>query len=180
MDRRQKKTRIAIFQAFTELLKEKAYSRITVQQIIDQADIGRTTFYSHFETKDDLLKELCTDIFHHVFSKELDKEKTHDFSRVNDLQSQITHILYHLQEHMAYLPGILSGESDEILMGYFKANLFHLFEASLQNAPSDMPRDYILNHMVSDFAETIRWWSKHKQYTPEEISNFFFRTTPLP
>ena len=81
---------------------------------------------------------------------------------------------------MDYLPGILSGESDEIFMGYFKANLYHLFEDSLQDAPSGIPQDYILNHMVSDFAETIRWWSKHKQYTPEEISSFFFRTTPLP
>ncbi len=67
---------------------------------------------------------------------------------------------------MDYLPGILSGESDEIFMGYFKANLYHLFEDSLQDAPSGIPRDYILNHMVSDFAETI--------------SSFFFRTTPLP
>lgn len=66
MDRRQKKTRKAIFTAFTELIKEESYSKITVQQIIDKADIGRTTFYSHFETKDELLNAFCTDIFDHV------------------------------------------------------------------------------------------------------------------
>ena len=77
MDRRQRKTRDAICRAFASLLMKKSYARITVQDIIDEADVGRTTFYTHFETKDDLLKSLCTEIFEHVFSDDLSKEKTH-------------------------------------------------------------------------------------------------------
>ncbi len=177
MDRRQRKSRQAIFRAFTELLKEKSYSKITVQEIIDLADVGRTTFYTHFETKDALLESICADMFEHVFSEELDKEKTHDFSGVHDTRTRVTHILYHLQDHIAYLPGILFGESDAFFMGYFKEQLNGLFAESVQPYER-VPYDYMLHHVVCDFAETIRWWARHSEYAPEEISAFFFETTP--
>lgn len=179
MDRRQKKTREAIFRAFTELLKKEAYARITVQQIIDRADIGRTTFYAHFETKDDLLKSLCGEIFEHVFSQDLCKEKTHDFSAGQDTKARVTHILYHLQEHMDYLPGLLSGESGEVFMGFFREHLKGLFSHVGEGTHGAVPRDYMLNHAVRDFAETVRWWASNPRYSPEEISAFFLETTPL-
>ena len=143
------------------------------------ADIGRTTFYAHFETKDDLLKSLCTEIFEHVFSEEPVKEKTHDFSGNHDTGAIIKHILYHLQEHMDYLPGILSGESDEVFMGFFKKYLEDLFSHSEKALSNSVPQDYIINHMVCDFAETVRWWTRNKNYSPEEISSFFIKTTPF-
>ena len=63
MDRRQRKTREAIFKAFTELLSRKNFDQMTVGEIIESADIGRATFYSHFETKDYLLEEFCKELF---------------------------------------------------------------------------------------------------------------------
>ena len=66
MDRRQKRTREAIFNAFTLLLSERNYNQLSVQEIIDKANIGRTTFYSHFETKESLLEDLCTELFGHI------------------------------------------------------------------------------------------------------------------
>jgi len=179
MDRRQRKTREAVFKTFTELLKKEPYSKITVQEIIDLADIGRSTFYAHFETKDDLLRSLCAEIFEHVFSDRLQKEETHDFSGEHDTKAMITHILYHLQEHMDYLPGILSGESGEIFMGFFKEHLKGLFSPSGTASVGSVPHDYMLNHMVCGFAEALRWWTRNKQYSPEEVSSFFIETTPF-
>jgi len=180
MDRRQKRTRQAVFAAFTGLLEKKNYSNITVQEIIDQADIGRSTFYSHFETKDELLRALCSEIFDHVFSEGLEKETTHDFSSGEpDIRAEITHILYHLKDSSHYLKGILSSESGQMFMRYFKEYLEKVFEGELDKQETDVPRDYLLHHLVCDFAETVRWWMMHDQYAPEEISHFFFMSTPF-
>ena len=179
MDRRQQKTRKAIFQAFTNLLEKKTFSNITVQEIIDEADIGRSTFYSHFETKDDLLKALCTEIFDHVFSEELIKEKTHDFScKDTGMKGKVTHILYHLYDSRVYLRGILFCESGEIFMQYFREYLTRVFDDALVRSPDSIPRDYLLHHTVCDFAETVRWWLKNEKYTPEQIGDFYMATTP--
>ena len=180
MDRRQKKTRQAVYKAFTGLLERKSFSNITVQEIIDAADIGRSTFYAHFETKEDLLSALCTEIFDHVFSEELSRESTHDFSAgKHDLREEITHILYHLRDSSGYIRGILSSESGEVFMRYFKEHLERVFAGEPWEADPAIPRDYLLHHMVCDFSETVRWWMGHDGYTPEQIADFFLRTTPF-
>jgi AcrR family transcriptional regulator len=50
-----RRSRDLLFQALIALILEKGYDRITVQEIIDRADVGRTTFYSHYRSKDELL-----------------------------------------------------------------------------------------------------------------------------
>ncbi len=178
MDRRQRKTKKAIYDAFTVLLQKEPYSKISVQDIIDAADIGRTTFYAHYETKDGLLKEMCNDIFSHVFSHDLSKENTHDFSNSESLRSYITHILYHLYENRNHLSGLLSEHNENIFMDYMRQQLYELFSRNITLPESSVPQDYLLNHMVSDFAETVNWWMKHQDYSPENVADFYLITTP--
>lgn len=181
MDRRQLKTRDAIFSAFSSLLHRKKYNSITVQDIIDEANIGRSTFYSHFETKDDLLKAMCIDIFNHVFSEHLDSEKTHDFSDANhELEPTLTHVLYHLQDSKAELTGILASESGELFMNYLKQYLREMFSKYMDIIKVDVPDEFIINHLVGSFSEAIIWWIDSKMKSkPEEVAKYFVNVIGL-
>ena len=54
-DRRVRRTRQALTLALIELVLEKRYDAITIQDLLDRADVGRSTFYGHYRGKDDLL-----------------------------------------------------------------------------------------------------------------------------
>lgn len=61
-DRRIGKTRRALKEALTDLIVEQGYEAITVQDVIDRADVGRSTFYAHFTHMDDLLMVILADL----------------------------------------------------------------------------------------------------------------------
>jgi len=54
-DRRVRKTDTRLHEALMSLIHDKSYDRIAVRDILDRADVGRSTFYAHFRDKDDLL-----------------------------------------------------------------------------------------------------------------------------
>lgn len=54
-DRRVQRTRLTLRSAMVSLIREKGFEALTVQDIIDRANVGRSTFYSHFKSKEDLL-----------------------------------------------------------------------------------------------------------------------------
>src|SRR4029079_6347017 len=61
-DRRVGKTRRALKEALTDLILAQGYESVTVQDLIDRADVGRSTFYAHFMDKDDLLMAILADL----------------------------------------------------------------------------------------------------------------------
>jgi AcrR family transcriptional regulator len=175
MDRRQRKTRKAIFEAFSRLLTEKHYSRISVQDIIDEADVGRTTFYAHFQTKEDLLNQMCEEIFSHVFSEVRERESSHDFSsQPATLSSELTHLLYHLQERQD-ITKLISGESGDVFLKYFKEQLTKAFDGMKELFPETVPKEYAEIFYVTSFVEIVSLWVKKScRETPETIVQYYF------
>lgn len=176
MDRRQMKTRKAIFHAFRNLLEKKRYENITVQNIIDEADVGRSTFYSHFETKDLLLNAMCEDMFYHIF----ENDPCPWVGKDNDLEGKLSHTLWHIRENKNDLSGILLSDSGELFMRYFKEHLYTMFEQYTYSFKTDVPKNFLLNHLVGSFAETVMWWlQEDMQTSPETTAKYFMELTRI-
>ena len=178
MDRRQRKTREAIFGAFIDLLSKKDTSQITVGEIIKAADVGRATFYAHFETKDFLIKELCEELFCHIFdAQEGHSEHKHIFE-CEAPEDVFLHLFMHLKKNDNNVLNLLSSQSSDLFFNYFKLGLNRLIEKEIDSlnvkASESLPREFLINHISSTFVETVRWWTlSGLKQSPEEICRYF-------
>ena len=173
MDRRQKKSREAIFRAFTELLSEKSVQHITVGQIIDRADVGRATFYAHFETKEFLLRELCRELFDHVFH-----DRGSALFHCEAPDSVFLHLFQHIGRNDSNILRLLRCRNNELFLAYFKENLALALRdrTSLfaHRRDSRLPEDFWVDHICATFTQTLGWWvEKGLVQSAEEITDYF-------
>lgn len=180
MDRRQRKTREAIFSALVDLLSKKDFGQITVGEIIARADVGRATFYAHFETKDLLLAELCKDLFCHIFDAASNTpcDHRHIFS-CDAPDSVFLHLFRHLQTDDHRILTLLSCQSSDLFLQYFKRDLKKLAASQLAlfapRKSETLPEDFWVEHIAATFVETVRWWVAHgMRETPETITEYFY------
>ena len=167
-DRRITKTRKAIYQAFLQLLNQKDYEAITVQEIIDLADVGRSTFYSHYESKELLLDELCQKLFHHLF------ERAEHLSP----QDYLAHIFQHFKKNQDHVTSLLLSKNDYFIRQLRKElehDVYPMVADELIKAYPTLPHSYLKHLVVSHFIETLSWWlKKGKSYTEQEVIQFYF------
>ena len=171
------KTRSAIYDALTKLLRKYRFEEITVQQIIDEANIGRSTFYSHFETKDQLLEEMCHEMFSHVFSDSLFPEGSHDFSgRHEDLRAHLEHILYHIKDHKDNIRSIMNGESEKLFTKYFSEYLEKAFGGIISHMKMDVSDAFKKQFVIGSFITTVKWWiAQGLRQSPEELISDYLK-----
>lgn len=178
MDRRQRKSRNAIFEAFTRLLEKHDFNNITVQDIIDEADVGRATFYAHFETKDYLLKEMCSELFGHVVGIAIGLPHEHYHNCDISSGSVFLHLLRHLKENDRNILELLSSNNNELFLSYFKSEVRQLIKTQFADCgklkKNLAPEDFLVNHISSSFVEMVSWWiGTDMKHTPEQMTEYF-------
>lgn len=178
MDRRQRKTQRAIYDAFEELMAEEHYSQVTVAQIIDRADIGRSTFYAHFETKDDLIDTICTEMFDHIFEGVNTDCVTHAELATPNLEGRLAHLLYHLRDSHGGVSGKLLMEGEPHFTAHFRARLAELMESDAPQVCDGVDPGFALRLLVSSFCEAVAWWFEQGcRVRPEDVARWFITPT---
>lgn len=162
-----------------ELMLEKRYDRITVQDIIDRANIGRSTFYAHFQDKEDLL----VSHFEHVldtFSQHLAQQHPggHQFMSVAAL-------FRHAQEFENFYEALLWGRGIELLYKQGQAHMSQRIEANLAAYLSPgqqltVPLPILSNYIAGTLTMLIRWWLENKMPYPAEKMDEIFQQLVLP
>ena len=175
MDRRIQKTRKAIMKAFYALLDKKKYSDITIQDIIDEADIGRSTFYAHFETKDELLHTMCSELFEHVFSNEFKEPSPHEIPEgINPLSFRIHHICSHLYDNRNEIVKIMRFDSSEIYKHYLRGYLEELFKERALEMSGDIPESFVMKQLTDTFISALEWWAAEGMNTqPGKLAGYY-------
>ena len=175
-DRRIEKTRTAIYQALSDLLREKKYANITIQEIIDRANVGRTTFYQHFTDKDALLGS-CIETIFESFSDYLSEQVPPEHeSRL----MPVAEIFAHIQENSRLINGILMSDSGDLLFDKFKSYWSKRIEPYLlahlpKGKTPKVPIDILTNYVTSTTIELLRWWMKSdEKYTPVQMEQYLF------
>ncbi len=176
-DRRKERTRQLLRDALLELIPEKGYEAITLQDITDRANVARPTFYLHFKDKQDLLFSSLREIYddlaqrQHVTCEPLEllagypkEEEDSDFQHVADnvdfYQTMLTD-----KGSIAFVLMVL-----EYLSNLIENEMVRKLTEDGQKAR--IPPDFVSSFIAGAEIGVVNWWLKHNQmrYSPQQIS----------
>src|SRR5260221_8880027 len=150
-DRRVQRTRDLLQKALIDLISECGYDAITIQDIVDRANVGRTTFYVHYTSKDELFMT-C----HKAIISDFHSESRHLLSREELLASEaapgMIAALRNLEKFRALLYPIFQGEDSGLILRRIREGTAQQIEASLcaafAEADSAIPFNILANYIA--------------------------------
>lgn len=184
-DRRILRTRKALNQAMAELVKEKGYESVTVEDITTRANLGRTTFYLHYKDKEDLLLEnlesqlskLVSDITQHPLIFWL---------RENE-NSLINTIFKSVKENSDIFT-IVAQEQSNRVYDHFRNIIRRIAQQMIDENPwaqrkvqkLNIPIDFVIEYFSGAIWASIVWWARNGFYETSEEMSKSFRTLFFP
>jgi AcrR family transcriptional regulator len=178
-DRRIQRTRQLLLNSLIELILEKGYETITVQDIIDRANVGRSTFYSHFQDKEDLLLSGFEN-FRTQFEEFLMAQSFTDESPwILSLS-----IFQHAQNQRQLYKALAGKQGGNVTLAHIQKYLFALmqthFRQQLWRSKVVFPADILAQYVSSSIISLLTWWlDNDSPYSAEQI-NVFFRQLVQP
>lgn len=163
-DRRVQRTRQLLQKALSELILDKGYEKVTVQDVIDRANVGRSTFYAHFEDKEQLLlsgfEPLRAQFEEFLSGTTFDNESPWALSLTMFQQVQKQQGGYITLTHV-----------QKFLYGYL---LDHL-KQQLPKRNKNIPPELLAHYVASSFIALMTWWIDNNYPRSAEQMNEYFR-----
>ena len=172
-DRRSKRTRKALGDALVELMLEKRFDDITVQDILDRADVGRSTFYDHFTDKEQLLMSEIERMIHQLDQYTLEMGNQHH-ALLPSLE-----LFRHVQQERRLMQSFVWGRGAEMLTRDFQGQVSKVIEQNLLSLTGDkvsftVPPPVVASFVASTFLMLLRWWfDEDMRHTPEQMDEMF-------
>lgn len=178
-DRRVQRTRQLLQKALIELMQECGYDAITIQDIVDRANVGRTTFYLHYHDKDDLFMS-CHDAIVSEFAVGSHVPRSRADLLSPNAPTGMIAAIEHLETARALLYPILHGKDGHLLLRRIRAGIAQDLEASLRaafvEAESSIPIDLLATYLAGAQIALVHWWMEKRQpHTPEALAQVLQR-----
>lgn len=183
VDRRVRRTRRLLSEAFIELVKEKGYEAITVEDIVARADIGKTTFYVHFKGKRHLFEEVVEIYFkkwrHEVLVHMKDEQAyTKPDATVAAFEFAHREAAFFQLVFQDEIPIFVQRKLHNSFSELIQSLLEHLV-GQLELTPT-IPVEFMAEHSTGALLAVIKWWLVKgvDRYSAEEMA-FMFRQLHL-
>lgn len=178
-DRRVERTRALLRDALMQLVTERPWESITVQDITDRANVNRATFYLHFRDKDELLVQGMIGLYAELMDGS--KTVTREQLQAGDLGDLLDDSDFaHVQEHAAFYRAILgrhgsAGVVDGIQDFLTALMRDHVLAPLAGNEPPQLPLDFMAAYLAGAEIGLMRWWLKSgQQYAPPDMARMMF------
>jgi len=184
VDRRVLRTRRALQDALIQLILEKGYDAVTIEEITDRADLGRTTFYLHFRDKEELfmhaIDTICEEFIekHETILDMVDHPKSAIKKLSLSLDERILyHIFTHARDNADLYKVMLRGEGGAKASQRFSSIIVQEVIKRLERVPgleSKVPIDIFAVYFSGTLIELITWWLEEDQpFSIEEMVRFY-------
>jgi AcrR family transcriptional regulator len=162
-DRRVERTRQLLQTALSELILEKGYEKVTVQDVIDRANVGRSTFYAHFESLDQLLlsgfEPLRAQFEDFLTGAEFDHESPWALSLTIFQQVQKQKGGYITLTHV---------------QKYLYSYLLEHLKSALPKRNNKIPPELLAHYVASAFIALMTWWiDNHYPLSADQMNEIY-------
>ncbi len=165
--------------ALTSQILKKGYEAVTIQDICDEANVGRSTFYAHYTNKDDLKRSG----FEHLRKQLVDRQREAEAAS-GDIESRslgfsLT-MFEHARDHIDLYRALVGGRGGAVSLGQIRQILSDLvrneFVATAgKNSADVVPRELVVQYVVGAFMAVMTWWLDGGAKLPPERIDAIFR-----